>query len=158
MKTALALDHDVGRCTRKVLERVKEAGLADELLDAYGERMVGEVWREYGGVDDVDQAADAGLNADAGGSMITPNGVRPPAPASTVNHQVASSSTHNPVAAERSQAPRGARRVDVELLSTRSALLESLFEVAGQWVRLGDLDRRQCRLLQRQYAAAAGTF
>ncbi len=49
----------------------------------------------------------------------------------------------------------GIRRVDVEQLATRAALLESLFYVDGNWIRLGDLDRRQCGALQRKYESVA---
>jgi hypothetical protein len=52
-------------------------------------------------------------------------------------------------------APPGTRRVDVEQLASAAALLESLFEVDGNWIRLGDLDRRRCRVLQLEYEAVA---
>lgn len=34
-------------------------------------------------------------------------------------------------------------------------MLEALVEVDGQWLRLGDLSSRQCRLLQHMHTAAA---
>jgi hypothetical protein len=45
--------------------------------------------------------------------------------------------------------------VDVAQLASRHALLQSLFRVGGRWVRLGDLDKQQCRTLQLEYEAAA---
>jgi hypothetical protein len=52
----------------------------------------------------------------------------------------------------------GVRRVDVAQLATNQALLECLFQVEGAWIRLGDLDKQQCTLLQRKHAAKAAAF
>jgi hypothetical protein len=63
-------------------------------------------------------------------------------------------------AVRRDHAPTrpGVRRVNVEQLSGPNGLLESLLQVGGEWVRLGDLDKRQCRAIQHQHKGKAAAF
>lgn len=49
----------------------------------------------------------------------------------------------------------GQRRVDPRVLKRSSSLMESLFEVDGVWVRIGDMDRAACRRAASQQKAAA---
>ena len=143
---------DVATGARKVLERVKAAGLGEAFLDAYGPRLIEELWRARDGDDDHHQ--DQG-NANGVANGVT-NGMAKPSAAATQTssfvairgqrltaqmvsrnaaiksrvgapslpkaHQVAS------VAANGHTAMPGPRRVDVEQLATRTALLESLFQ------------------------------
>jgi hypothetical protein len=117
MEQALAEGGDAARCTRNVLERVKAEGLGEALLDAYGDRLIGELWRDRGG--HVDH-----------------------------NHKDEKVSAKNTPAS-------GRRRVDVAQLATPAALIESLYQLDGNWYRLGDLNRLQCVALQHKYEAEA---
>lgn len=45
----------------------------------------------------------------------------------------------------------GARRVDLSLLRDESSVLEALYQVDGEWVRLGDMVKHQCRTLADRY-------
>lgn len=132
MREALAEHADVEASARDVLRRVKAAALVEALLDAYGARLIIEVWREH--QDEAHVAPVAALTSH-----------EPPRPQ-----------------ARRSSPDRvpthGERRVDVEQLATESALLESIFYVDGRWIRLGDLDRHQCRALQLKHELMAREF
>jgi len=172
-------DEDVATCARNVLEQVKAAGLSEAFLDAYGPRLIEMLWRDCGGDNDDDGVAEhddvverhlgkpngtngvakptvaAGYGRRMTAQMVARNAdinVRRSARALPREHQVAS------VAANGHAAKPGPRRVDVAQLATRTALLECLFRIGTRWFPLGDLNRRQCQVLQRQYAAAADAF
>ena len=56
---------------------------------------------------------------------------------------------------DRQTAPQGKRRVDGALLKVPDALLDCLFEVGGQWLRLGDMMGVDCRRLGKSYEKLA---
>lgn len=49
----------------------------------------------------------------------------------------------------------GQRRVDPRVLKRAGSLMESIFEVDGVWVRIGDMDRAACRRAAAQQKVAA---
>ena len=63
-----------------------------------------------------------------------------------------------PHMSNRRPAAGAARRVDVGQLTGSTALLESLFQIDVVSIRLGDLDKRQCKALQRRHQTAATAF
>jgi hypothetical protein len=194
MAEALEQNRDFATCTRIVLEKVKAAGLGEALLDAYGDRLIRELWRDRD-LDDDEVFAPAKVNGAAAkvAPVIQPRpvvrqamgvawtalryqvlneGSSPPDRAGPAEGDedmqsitpdnlsplsgTDSASPLRPVAdTPDTWAPPGTRRVDVEQLASAAALLESLFEVDGNWIRLGDLDRRRCRVLQLEYEAVA---
>lgn len=46
----------------------------------------------------------------------------------------------------------GARRVDLSLLRDEASVMEALYQVDGEWVRLGDMVKHQCRTLADRYS------
>ncbi len=151
MEEALEEDGDVATCARLVLQRVKAAGLGEALLDAYGDRLIAALWEDRDHDDDDHRRGRGKASARAG--QVNGASVVVQQPRREV-HQVA---VTPPTAAlarrERQPGTPGSRRVDVAQLATGTALLDSLFQVAGQWVRLGDLDKSQCRALSLEYRA-----
>jgi hypothetical protein len=161
-------------CTRRVLEQVKAAGLADALL----EWAIEKLWREHddrGGEHDhwkangvVKRAAHPsqtpslgdilahGLNAQLVSRNIRIEVSMAARQVSFREHQVATAAD-NGVAVTREHHPTrpGWRRVNVEQLANADALLECLVQVGGAWMRLGDLDKRQCKALQLEHLATA---
>jgi len=187
MAEALADGGDPVTCTRRVVDQVRAAGLAEALL----EWAIGELWSDHQRLDDdggraaespaarqrpskVHQVAQAPAARQAGAAALAEgealgerSGEREASPELAVDEQVDTLAEQSRpgyadadngvfVGPERWPAAPGPRRADVELLATDAALLESLHQVSpGQWVRLGDLNRRQCQVLERKYAAAA---
>jgi chemotaxis protein histidine kinase CheA len=142
MGRALAETGSLEAAAQRVLQRVKAAALGEALLDAYGDRLILELWRE--------RQAAAGQPSEPAKAA----GSRP-----TAEHQVATGAPGNGAArAERRSAAQGTRRVDVAQLASDAARLEQLVEVEGHLVRLGDLDKQQCRVLQRQHETMASAF
>jgi len=60
---------------------------------------------------------------------------------------------HGNATQRRSAASPGQRRVDVE--AVRESMLESLYNIGGDWVRLGDCDSAMCRTAQKWFAKQA---
>jgi hypothetical protein len=146
MAEALDQEADLSRCTRKVLDQVKAAGLGEALLDAYGDRLIRELWA------DRDHDGDEPVRVN-GVTTVIPRARQP----ALQVHRVVGVAWESTAAVgdeDRATAP-GTRLVDLEQLTTSAALLESLFHVDGNWIRLGDLDRRRCRVLQLEYEAMA---
>lgn len=150
MDQQLRLGDDITTGSAKVLKRVKRAGLGDALLDAFGDRLIADLWREHLGGHDAEDAnqVEAAANVRAGAQA------QPRLTHSRVNG--ARGSALRSTVVTTTSRPHGTRRVDVDQLGTETALLESLVQVEGQWVRFGDLDRHQCHALQRKYEAEAG--
>ncbi len=157
MKEALRQERQLELAARTVLDRVKAAGLGEQLLDTYGAGLIVQIWHaqqlaEYSirTSDRVAQSPREIRRAETTASMTT----AAPAPAAT-DH---ASNGVSPVPPRSAQVTQGTRRVGVGQLGTSSALLESLVQIEGKWIRLGDLDKRQCRALERQHRDAANAF
>jgi hypothetical protein len=167
MQEALNQDQDLATCARKVLKRVKAAGLGETLLDAYGDRLIATLWREYRDDDEMlDQSTRIGTASRELGHAqrtvaagVVSNGVNDVRWPTPEERQVPTATRNGVVAAqEHVQAPRGVRWMDVKRMATEAALIECLYPIDGRWIRLGDLNKRQCRVLQREYGAAADAF
>jgi hypothetical protein len=121
---------DLANSTRTVLRRLRDDGFGHTLLDVFGERLIASLWR-----------------------------ARHPAPALTSPVPFA-------VPPSRSQAmspplkatTHRSKRLQLDLLQSSDALLEALVKVDGRWLRLGDLDQRQCRRLASEAHVRARFF
>jgi hypothetical protein len=47
MEQALGKGHGPAASTRRLLQRVKTAGLDEALLDAHGARLIKQIWRDH---------------------------------------------------------------------------------------------------------------
>lgn len=174
MALELEEDKDLETSTRNVLERVKAAGLAEALL----EWAIGELWREHD--DQVDERNHHGKANGVAKTPVAPSqtpllgagrtpglsaqlayrneGIKVTAAAAQPPEHQAAIGVDNGIAIRQEQPAvgPGPRRVDVEQLATETALLECLYQVDGEWIRLGDLNRRQCSALELEYETAAG--
>ncbi len=176
MEAELAKIDDVETCAWTVLEHARRAALGDALLDLFGDRIILDIWREH----QVDQAAPPpysaqrargrrGANAPAakppadlepsaaGGNAPAETDARvrgSPIPAESYTDEV----SRRPRAVQESFPERGLPLVDVDQLAREDAALEALVRVDGEWIRLGDLDGHQCRILQVKHDQAARAF
>jgi hypothetical protein len=147
MDKALRVDGDVLAAAHTVFMQVKKAALGEALLDAYGERLLVEVWRERQHVGGVQQPVH--VEHQVVSPPLSPYGISHTSDRGRVAVRVAG----------RGPVTQGTRRVDVGQLASDGALLEMLWPVdLGRLVRLGDLRKDQCRRLQRQHTAVAGAF
>jgi hypothetical protein len=60
IEEALEEDADVATCARKVLAQVSAASLSDAFLDAYGDRLIQELWLVRNGNNNDDEHRDQG--------------------------------------------------------------------------------------------------
>ncbi len=146
MDSQLKRGDDLVTSAAKVLKRVKQAGLSEALLDAFGEQLIADLWRRR----------QSEQPQPVGRAIVSPANVRTPVhheatPAKAYANGVQRGGPRGP-----SNSARGTRRIDIDQLKSNEALLETLLQVDGQWVRLGDLDKHQCEALQRKYEREMG--
>ena len=153
MEVELKRSPDIAVAARNVIERVKAADLSEALIDAYGHRLVIAIWHQH-----VDELRT--------GEGKTSSAAAPPTPVAPVSQQrrgdhsrdTSWTASNGAVSRAAQTQQRRTRRVDVDQLKSDAALLEALFFVDGLWIRLGDLNKRQCRNLQVKHQEMARAF